>query len=107
MFSDASSSYFFDGENSYLTQCLPEKVGFGLPVCPWRQSSRSKMPYNYLSIYNVSVDICDGPLLVYSLLYSLSATLKRHVVCNVPVSHKANRDRNQLGPWRYSDPKDN
>ena len=65
------------------------------------------MPYNYLSIYNVSVDICDGPLLVYSLLYSLSATLKRHVVCNVPVSGKANRDRNQLGPWRYSDPKDN
>ena len=29
-----------------------------------------------------------------------------HVVCNVPVSRKANREGNQLGVWRYSHPKD-
>ena len=26
-------------------------------------------------------------------------------MCNVPVSRKANEDRNQLGAWRYGDPK--
>ena len=28
-----------------------------------------------------------------------------HVICYVPVSRKANGDRNQFEAWRYSDPK--
>ena len=28
-----------------------------------------------------------------------------HVICNVPVSRKANGDRNQFEAWRSSDPK--
>ena len=38
------------------------------------------------------------------ILFSYSVTVHRHVVCNVPVSCKANRDRNQLGAWLDSDP---
>ena len=37
--------------------------------------------------------------------YKAYGSLYRHVVCNVPVSPKANRGRIQLGAWRYSDPK--
>ena len=33
----------------------------------------------------------------HSLYYTAIRSLYRHMVCNVPVSRKANRDRNQLG----------
>ena len=29
---------FFDGGYSYLTPCLPEEKGFGLPVLPWMKN---------------------------------------------------------------------
>ena len=37
------------------------------------------------------------------LYYSSISSLYHHMVCNVPVSCKANRERNQLGPWLDSD----
>ena len=36
--------------------------------------------------------------------YSVIQSLYRHVVCNVQVSCKTNRDRNQLEAWLDSDP---
>ena len=39
------------------------------------------------------------------LYYTAIRPLYHHVVCNVPVSCKANRDRNQLGAWLDCDPK--
>ena len=35
--------------------------------------------------------------------YSANRSMYRHMVCNVPVSCKASRTRNQLGAWLYSD----
>ena len=35
--------------------------------------------------------------------YSAIRSLNHHVVCNVSVSCKANKDRNQLGAWIDSD----
>ena len=34
---------------------------------------------------------------ILTMYYTAILSLYRHVVCNVPVSCKANRDRNQLG----------
>ena len=38
--------------------------------------------------------------------YTANRLLNRHVVCDVPVSCKANGDRNQLWAWLDSDLKD-
>ena len=37
--------------------------------------------------------------------YTAIRSLYRHVVCDVPVSCKANRGRNKLWAWLDSDPK--
>ena len=44
------------------------------------------------------------PTKVLSNYYTAVRSLFRHVVCNVPVSCKANRDRNQFEAWPDSDP---
>ena len=42
-------------------------------------------------------------LRVFKLYNTANRSLYRNVVCNVPVSCKANGVGNQLGAWRYSD----
>ena len=49
---------------------------------------------------NFDLDIHIRPYRVYYIAFR---SLYRHVVCNVLVS--LNGDKNQLGTWRYSDPK--
>ena len=46
---------------------------------------------------------CLIGLICLSLYITAIRSLYRHVVCNSPVFCKANRVRNQLGAWRYSD----
>ena len=51
-----------------------------------------------------SANICTLKLLSTTCIYySDTRSMYHHMVCNVPVSCIANRDRNQMGAWLDSD----
>ena len=68
----------------------------------WKNALSTKMQKAFLCIKFLHANVQCLPIL-YTKFYLTIGSLYRHMVWSVPVSCKANGDRNQSGAWLDSD----